>query len=361
MRRQRGERIRWTLSRIVRSGPPAESGMVLVMLSLMMVVLLGFAAMVTDAGLAFWHRWRLQNAMDAAALAGAQALPDDPDRALAQATTFAQVNGVTPAELAAVTEPAYQLHVFRLFNDNDAITVSARRRLPAFLRAAVAAGEATVATSATAAVVPFQPTDLWPLALTADTTCQDECPLKLGAPGERSGNFGAVAFPGNRGADDYRRTLVEGYRGPIPPPSFDAQGRPVWSWVIDTEPGNMAGPTRDALDLLFSWDAQRLCDGGVDACRALYARDGCTTDLRCPRVGLVPRLQETWDQVQGRSRVTVVGFVCVLLTGYTADRGGQGHLTLYSRFQPHCRTGSGVPLAGAPLDATGLIGVILWR
>jgi Flp pilus assembly protein TadG len=56
--------------------PQDERGQVIVLMVLMMVVLLGFAALVVDVGYAYYAHRALQSSADAAALAGAQELPN---------------------------------------------------------------------------------------------------------------------------------------------------------------------------------------------------------------------------------------------------------------------------------------------
>ena len=56
--------------------PQDERGQVIVLMVLMMVVLLGFAALVVDVGYAYYAQRSLQASVDAAALAGAQELPN---------------------------------------------------------------------------------------------------------------------------------------------------------------------------------------------------------------------------------------------------------------------------------------------
>jgi Flp pilus assembly protein TadG len=56
--------------------PQEERGQVIVLMVLMMVVLLGFAALVVDVGYAYYAHRSLQSSADAAALAGAQELPN---------------------------------------------------------------------------------------------------------------------------------------------------------------------------------------------------------------------------------------------------------------------------------------------
>jgi putative Flp pilus-assembly TadE/G-like protein len=70
-----------------------DRGQAAVLTVMFMVVLLGMAAAVLDVG--HWYRddRRLQATMDAAALAGGQALPDDPGQANALAGSYAGKNG----------------------------------------------------------------------------------------------------------------------------------------------------------------------------------------------------------------------------------------------------------------------------
>ncbi len=70
-----------------------EDGQTLAMSVLFFTVLLGMAALVVDVGAWFRESRRLQAVVDAAALAGAQALPDDPAAAIALAREYAQKNG----------------------------------------------------------------------------------------------------------------------------------------------------------------------------------------------------------------------------------------------------------------------------
>ena len=80
----------------------SEDGQVLIIIVLFLIVLLGFCALCLDVGHAYLAQRRLQSSVDAAALAGAQELPD-----AASATTFANTYGSggsnTPFGLDGVT------------------------------------------------------------------------------------------------------------------------------------------------------------------------------------------------------------------------------------------------------------------
>jgi Flp pilus assembly protein TadG len=70
-----------------------ERGQTLVLTVLALVVLLGMAAMVLDVGAWFHQKRHLQATADAAALAGAQFLPDYPGTAQSQAVSYGTKNG----------------------------------------------------------------------------------------------------------------------------------------------------------------------------------------------------------------------------------------------------------------------------
>src|SRR4051812_50183813 len=59
----------------MKQDPNSEQGQVLVVVVLSLVALLGMSALVMDVGFAWYAKRQLQASVDAAALAGAQALP----------------------------------------------------------------------------------------------------------------------------------------------------------------------------------------------------------------------------------------------------------------------------------------------
>ena len=67
-----------------------------------MAVLMGFTALVIDMGLFFEDRRHLQNSADAAALAGVAELPQNPNKAIAVAKTWATNNGVDAGNVKKV-------------------------------------------------------------------------------------------------------------------------------------------------------------------------------------------------------------------------------------------------------------------
>ncbi|MEA4870176.1 hypothetical protein SDC9_92870 [bioreactor metagenome] len=88
--------------RSIRAWLKGESGQSAIIVAISMVVLCGFAALAIDIGRISVTRGQLQNAADAAALAGAQALPTAA-AAQSQAVLYAGINGVSAANTTATT------------------------------------------------------------------------------------------------------------------------------------------------------------------------------------------------------------------------------------------------------------------
>lgn len=348
-----------------------ESGSILITFTVMFVVLLGFAALVTDAGTAYWNRRMLQNAMDSAALAGASALPNATS-AVATAVAVANENGATDAEISAVPNNP---QVTSIFGPNDSIVVSAKRLDNTGLRYVSGGGDLTLGAGATAILAPVAPRDVWPLAAQAGVDCSGGCTIKFGAQGSYVGNFGYVSFSGGSGSGDVAPLIQNGWDGTVPPPSSITSDNITWNWAINSLPGNKVSGT-SSWETLMSWDSEKHCDGGVVSCRSLYTSppdgsyypatpDGsvCYTDVRCPRVGIIPVISQSWSTITGNQSITVIGFECFYLQAYVQNGQGQGQDTVQAKSLGKCYNGGGTVTAyyGAPLNSTGTYAVLLWR
>lgn len=98
-----------------------EGGTVIVLASVAMLVLLGSAALAVDVGVHAAQKRQVVTAVDAAALAGARHLPDDPAQAKAAAIDFAQRNGLTLEDSDISFE-----------NSNKRIVISAEKQVDTF-------------------------------------------------------------------------------------------------------------------------------------------------------------------------------------------------------------------------------------
>jgi hypothetical protein len=106
------------------TSPRSERGQVLVLTVVALTVLLGMTALVLDVGSWFRTKRQLQAAADAAALAGAQALPDDPGNASSLAVSYAGQNGGGVAGADVTISSTNQA--------NDTIFVEAHKNQPGF-------------------------------------------------------------------------------------------------------------------------------------------------------------------------------------------------------------------------------------
>src|SRR4030042_1217320 len=104
----------WRFHRLGR-----ESGQALILAAAGMVVILGMAAMAIDVGMFLQERRDLQNAADAAALAGAQDLPASPANAVAAATSLTPQNGIGSGELEGG-------RVSATYADDDTVTIEVK-------------------------------------------------------------------------------------------------------------------------------------------------------------------------------------------------------------------------------------------
>jgi Flp pilus assembly protein TadG len=99
-----------------------ERGQAFVLTAIALVMVCGMAALVLDVGNWFRDKRRLQGTADAAALAGAQQLPDDSAGAKAMALSYANRNGGDVAGANIVITSVYQA--------NDTIAVKGQRSDP---------------------------------------------------------------------------------------------------------------------------------------------------------------------------------------------------------------------------------------
>lgn len=249
-----------------------QSGSVVATVAILMTALLGVAALVVDMGQVYVAKQRLTAIADAAALSGAQVLPEDPDAAVAIAQDYLQKNGV---DLAGTTvAPA---------TDRHHLSVNANRSVEMTLAKIIGIRQVDVATSATAWIASISgvlgaeplgvPYSSWSLG--------DEVYLKMAPSTDLAGpgNYDALAL-GRSGAAVYENNMMYGYQDWLR----------VDQWV-STEPGNMAGPTVRAVNYRISQDPYATYD---------------TVRRNSPRLVQVPILESS--QVNGRGEVHVIGF-----------------------------------------------------
>ncbi len=119
-----------------------ESGQVMVLTALFMVVMLAMTAFVVDVGSWFRAQRATQSTVDAAALAGAQALPTDPATASSLAISYGSKNGGGVAGANITFASRYE--------PNDTIRISTTKPAPGFFSSVLGIGSVTVGAHASA-------------------------------------------------------------------------------------------------------------------------------------------------------------------------------------------------------------------
>jgi hypothetical protein len=214
-----------------------EKGSIAVLVAASLTVLLGLSAFVTDLGILYVHKTRLQSALDAAVLAGAQDL--------LQGTTLAQQTAVQYAATNGVPEITVSFSA-----NNKKITASAQETVPTFFAKIMGIDENTVSASAAAVNVPPNGMkNLVPFGfLEQDMNYETLYNLKVGSNSsdvlDQSGWFGPLDFTVpdyltylGGGANTYSYFIKHGYPEPI-----------RLGQTVHVEHGNISGPTKSAIE-----------------------------------------------------------------------------------------------------------------
>jgi Flp pilus assembly protein TadG len=297
-----------------------ERGVVLLWTAFFLMLMLGFVALGIDVAKVMATRTQLQNAADAAALAGASSINYStgalmPDTAIARAQAVAGKN-------AAYTNAAVPVQLLAgdvSFPAADEVKVIVRRdpsaggSMVTHMAQVLGIKSIEVTATATAKVEPAGSVlcGIVPLGIspppgeTFQTGCSPGYKLKLPGGSGSVGNYMPVTLPmcndgpcaglGPTGANAYQCMLERGYCCEIVPGT-----------VTNTQPGNMSGPTRSAIDFRFDNDT----DQRQGICYSQYRGNN-------QRIVTVP---VTSPMGNGSSPVTITGFA----TFFIKNRPGSG-------------------------------------
>lgn len=231
----------------------AETGQALVMTVVFLVVLVGATALTIDFGAWYRQQRQAQATADAAALAGAQALPNDPAGALALTEHYAAANGggIGADDISFRSD----------YMPDDTVVVHATSTSPSFFARLFSVGTVTVhATAAARAAVPsevygaapivvdkFHP-DLTGAACGQTTPCfGDETTIYLGKRGI-PGAFGLLDFDqssGTTGDSTLASWIANGYGGYLPLGDYDSDPGAKFNALVNALGSKLGG------DLLF--------------------------------------------------------------------------------------------------------------
>jgi len=281
------------LKKFVQDFANDQRGLALVMVAAGMVALVGFTALVSDIGLLVVKRQQLVNTMDAVAMAGAQALPDETN-ATTVAEDYARFNNFDP------DDPSYPLNVsFTGTGNGKIITVSGKKNVNMIFAKVLGISSEIVTASASAqkqaltsylGVIPLTVKD----TTVASLSNGQEFDLKTDDPLVGPGNFGPISIGSDTdynatdpGASAYRYNLTHGTSQTI-----------TVGDSLPTKPGNMKGPTGQGM-------GDRI--NGTLSYYPNYAADD-------PRVVVIPVYQDVPYVLNGRTSVTVSGFASLYIT-----------------------------------------------
>lgn len=342
-----------------------DRGTIILILAAGLVTFLGAAALSIDVGYLYVFKSQLQNAVDAAALAGAQGLLAQPGeyspngQAMRLAMEYAAKNMVGKRPLTLSSSEIS-------FPDQSVIKVEATRLAPTFFGAifglrhvrvrAVAAARAAPATGGTGGWRPFMPPDqfahgsicvtpfdeahgpfnpqphLWngvrerdyyrspydarfdAVDLSGYRDCSFAAPTGFIAPRDVDGRLIELKannpqLPGNfyavafsgRGANDYRSHIANGWNGTLSVGDY-----------VTTEPGNMVGPTRQGVQELIAKDpSARLVRGAS----GWYVQSDLYPINESPRIIPIPLFDPTSSSGGGRTTLRVSNIGAFFITG----------------------------------------------
>ncbi len=214
-----------------------EKGAIAIIVAFSLVALIMVTALVIDVGSLYQERRFLQTVADSAALAGAQELPESPDVARHRAIEYAAEHGVT------ITST--DVDIGSTLASNDTITViPVNPNAPLYFARVLGIDSVRIQARATARIAsPEEPTGVVPWGIPKDNwELGKEYVLKLGPPGEK-GNFRALRLDDEKGADKYEQNIIYG-----------ASTALRVGDKVDTEPGNMAGPTQQGAEARVASD-----------------------------------------------------------------------------------------------------------
>jgi hypothetical protein len=203
----------------------AEDGQALLLTTVFLVVLIGAVALTIDFGAWYRQQRQAQAVADAAALAGAQALPADPAGALALVQKYAASNGgdVAPADVAFRSD----------YQPDDTVAVRATRTSPSFFSRLFSVGDVTVHASAAArAAVPDQVYGAAPIVVNKlhPLLSGPGCPCfrtETTVPLDPNGAPGAFGFANldpaaSNGVPPLAQWIHAGFAGYLPLGSYDS-------------------------------------------------------------------------------------------------------------------------------------------
>jgi hypothetical protein len=302
------------------------------MVALLIMVLIGFVALATDTGLVWMNRRSLQNAVDAAALAGVQHLPDDVGMATAKACEYSTDKNAVPSMFGKLgtCDTESDVEITTTYYPNDTITVTAYKQVNPIFGMAVGFLGIEVSATATAIVGSigaqcpfpiFQTPEMLPGGSPDNMQFYTLTAMHLAGSDNQQGNFLTVDV-GN-GADAVLEAMVNNDCGASIGPT------------ADTEPGGKIGKVVDGFEWRIACasggsppGATPECPTSPSACPSaditpyLVVSDNGQVNLspavtrdNCTRLVLLPIFPGPFADYNGKVTVNILGFAVYYIAG----------------------------------------------
>lgn len=200
-----------------------NQGSAAVLLSIVMVAILGFTALVVDIGMVYAERTKLSNAIDSAVLAATLELPNRPEEAKVVALEYLEKNNVDTTDTEII-----------IGEDHRSIEIKGIKEVEHFFAPVLGILSSDTGATTKAIIGPASSVKggVRPFAVEKfPYQYGDRVRLKAGAGDGYNGNYGAVALDGT-GASVFKANALYGNMETIAVGDY-----------IDTEPGNMSGAT----------------------------------------------------------------------------------------------------------------------
>jgi len=298
-----------------------ERGQVVIIFALLLVCLFGMIALVVDVGSIYEERRHTQTVADAAALAGAQDLPEYPGQAVQTAITYANLNGVV------ISGDNIQIPEDYTYVPNDTIIVTPTD-INASLFFARVLGVNSVTVNATATAIAAGPDSMnnlmpWTVPLEdypGGLVAGQPYNLKVGPHFHESpGFFQIMEFEDcttHGGAQQYENNIINGCCEEI--------------WIDEWYPiesGNKAGKTASGLETRLGSDSCTFDDVvGINSDGEYYVKDG-----DCPRVVYVPMIEARPENPS--EPVLIVNFSVFFIESFELQgHGGNAVTEVIGRF-----------------------------
>jgi hypothetical protein len=292
-----------------------ERGISLIMAAMLIVVLLGMVALAVDIGRLYVVRQFLVNSCDAAALAGGIELPDQA-KAETKANECADANTMMTHQVSFPADGMTADGPTKIRVDGQLIVQHTFANVLGFSSRQVGAYAVVLKTGSVSWVqgrvvpwgIPWYSDDGTPyqhnngVLYTLKVGSQSD--LSSGLIGKTGGNFYPLALQrslgdGSSGGSVYRHDIMWGFDGTVKVGD-----------VTDTEPGNMVGPTRQAV----STDADSLFKRAQQSPWADDTWDNY--DYGNSRIVIVPIISPLGN---GRTGVTILGFASFFVQSCTGQ------------------------------------------